>query len=276
MKHLVVIFFALFLASQTPIQAQNSVVYPLESNRLPQENNWSHYTARYNVDVNISDQKISGAMNVRMKRDSIFWFSFSLAIGFQVAKGVLINDTLHVLDLYNKNYYALAVSDAAKYLSIPLGVKHLQNLFIGQPLTDTCSPQPHQNSKYSAATSNGLLCFNTTIPPLLVSNYFAAEANILNPALPDFKQLALAEITNSDKPKEKASVRYKDWTPAKATFNAPNNNSGFSAIPHTIDISTVNAQESAQVQLSLITAGFEPIPSYPFRVGSEYTLKTLK
>lgn len=244
----------------------------IANNLLPQENNWKYYTARYDVDATMGNQSIAGALNVRMKRDSIFWFSFSVAMGIQVAKGMLVNDTLHILDLYNKNYYAFPVKEASAYLSIPLGVQHIQKLFTGQPLAD---------SSNDCSLSNNLLCFKTLANPIQILSHFAntkntvAEIATLNNSVnadvvANFNQLRITEISNPSNPKEKATLYHEDWTKTQSTEN-----SGFGALPYTIKINTINDQDNAQVKLSLINARFDPIPSYPFRVSSEYTKQSL-
>ena len=155
--------FALLAAHVTQAQDNNPQYISLANNQLPQSNNWTYFTGRYDVTVNTGDQQIPATLNLRMKRDSIVWFSISANIGIQiqVAKGIMLRDTLHLADIYHKEYYAIPVAEASKYLSIPLGVQHLQHLFVGQPLVDTCSPQPFNNSNYSVKLLNQLMCYTT-------------------------------------------------------------------------------------------------------------------
>jgi hypothetical protein len=121
--------FALLAATVTQAQDNNPQYISLANNQLPQSNNWTYFTGRYDVTVNTGDQQIPATLNLRMKRDSIVWFSISANMGIQIqiAKGIMLRDTLHLADIHHKEYYAIPVAEASKYLSIPLGMHALHS-----------------------------------------------------------------------------------------------------------------------------------------------------
>lgn len=77
----------------------------------PNQENWNHITASYLVDLNLDGNEMAGKMSIRMRRDSIIWFSISASIGIQIAKGVITQDSLFFLDLYNRQYYPQSSND---------------------------------------------------------------------------------------------------------------------------------------------------------------------
>ncbi len=93
---LAIIFFAQCISAT----AQNEPkTIPATSKFMPCEKpNWDYIAAKYDVDAKMGTQELSGTLSLRMKKDSVLWFSVSVAMGIQVAKGMLVGDTLHVLD----------------------------------------------------------------------------------------------------------------------------------------------------------------------------------
>lgn len=88
--------------SRTSLQAQD-IVY--------NHNNWKHITASYLVDLNLDGNEMAGKMSIRMRKDSIIWFSISASIGIQIAKGIIREDSVFFLDLYNRQYYPQSTKD---------------------------------------------------------------------------------------------------------------------------------------------------------------------
>jgi hypothetical protein len=245
----------------------------LSHNRLPQTQNWSHFSGRYNGKVQMDKQEYPIIINVRMKRDSIVWFTVNFNAGVQipVAKGILLNDTLKLALLQpNKEYYEIPVAEASKYLSMPISVNQLQRLFTGQPLVDTCSPQPLNNSQYSAKHSQDLFCYNTLINGLMIQSKFAATTKPSAVEATAFTQLKETEISSPSNEKDKAILQHTDWVDV-----ATESNNAFSFLPMAIKLKLTSAQDTAQVDLSLTTARYDAIPSYPFKIDETFTRKTL-
>ena len=97
---------------------------------------WEHFSGRYDIDIDLGgEQQYNGVMSFRMKRDSIFWFSISASIGFQIAKGIIKNDTLHALDLLQKNYYRISLKELQSSTQLPAQIGALQRLFSGETLS---------------------------------------------------------------------------------------------------------------------------------------------
>lgn len=253
------------LGTYTFAQAQTVQV---ENNRLPQDNHWTYFTGRYDISIKSGDQVIPATLNLRMKRDSIVWFSVSANMGIQiqVAKGLLLRDTLHLADIYHKEYYVVPVADASRYLSIPVGVKQIQNLFVGQPLVDTCSRQTLPNGPFDAVLSNNLLCYTTQSDPLLIKSHFGAPTLEAS----DLSQLRLTEISSPSNQKDKAAVEHNQWLDVSKESNGD-----FKTLPMELKITATTAQETAQVDLTLTTARYDAIPSYPFKIDDSYKRQTL-
>ena len=278
------IFLAIIFCAQCiSATAQNEPkTIPLTSKFMPCEKpNWDYIAAKYDVDAKMGTQELSGTLSLRMKKDSVLWFSVSVAMGIQVAKGMLVGDTLHLLDLYNKNYYAISVQEVSEKLHTPVGITQLQNLFIGLPLIDTCSPLNQKTDingqAYCAYPSSQGLYFITAFTPYLIKSYFAAQGN----TIPKTAELRATELRHQEKPDDFVSVSYENWLPTTASVANPANPNAIAPIainklPNYISIQSQNAQDSAQIKMWLKNSRFDAIPSFPFNVTSEYTRMSLK
>ena len=242
--------------------------------------NWDYIAAKYDVDAKMGTQELSGTLSLRMKKDSVLWFSVSVAMGIQVAKGMLVGDTLHLLDLYNKNYYAISVQEVSEKLHTPVGITQLQNLFIGLPLIDTCSPLNQKTDingqAYCAYPSSQGLYFITAFTPYLIKSYFATQGN----EIPKTAELRATELRHQEKPDDFVSVSYENWLSTTSVANPANPNAiapiAINKLPNYISIQSKNAQDSAQIKMWLKNSRFDAIPSFPFNVTSEYTRMSLK
>ncbi len=265
------------LGTHTLAQAQTSAKLPLTDNRLPQDNHWTYFTGRY--DVSLSDKNTPPmVLSIRMKRDSIVWFSLSANVGVQipVAKGIIHKDTIKIAinEIPNLNpekvYFEIPMSDALKISPIPLGIKQVQNLFVGQPLVDTCSQNFHPESRYTAEIINNMLCYSALFQGLLIKSNFDnpnADTKAENPA---FTRLRLTEMSNPTVSDGKVSLEHNQWL-----IVSKESNGDFTALPMALKINTTSAQQSAQVDLTLTTARYDTIPSYPFKIDSSYKKQTL-
>ena len=121
-----ILIFIISITTITEIKAQE-----INFNK----DNWSHITASYLVDLNLDGNEMAGKMSIRMRKDSIIWFSISASIGIQIAKGIINKDSLFFLDLYNRHYYAQGIKDLP--IAIPqadsgiYALRFIQGIFTG-------------------------------------------------------------------------------------------------------------------------------------------------
>lgn len=109
------------LISRSSLQAQDMNI---------NQDNWNHITASYLVDLNLDGNEMAGKMSIRMRKDSIIWFSISASIGIQIAKGIIREDSVFFLDLYNRQYYPQSTKDILYDLIgvVPNAVSNIQAL----------------------------------------------------------------------------------------------------------------------------------------------------
>jgi hypothetical protein len=103
---------------------------------LPQ-NTFNYLTTKSKFSFESGSQHIDNtSMNVRIQKDSIIWLSVT-GFGFEVARGLITQDSVRFIDKINKNYYAFSYADLHKKYHFPLNFNLLESLFIGKvPLRD--------------------------------------------------------------------------------------------------------------------------------------------
>ncbi len=202
---------------------------------------WEHFSGRYDIDIDLGgEQQYNGVMSFRMKRDSIFWFSISASIGFQIAKGIIKNDTLHALDLLQKNYYRISLKELQSSTQLPAQIGALQRLFSGETLSQ-------------------LIYFNSA------DSTFRGDASFYPGYEVKFdpNNKVLQNAINDE-----VNGRYL-W--ADYTNRLQVENPKYSVASQT-SLFLKDALKTIRLDVRLKTSSFELIPSYPFNVPNGYTL----
>lgn len=203
--------------------------------------NWEHFSGRYDIDIDLGEgQEYNGVMNFRMKRDSLFWFSISASIGFQIAKGIIKNDTLHALDLLQKNYYRISLKELQASTQLPAQIGALQRLFSGEVLSQLIY---HDNAD---STFHG----DASFYPGYKGKFDNANRVTQNAISDELNQRYL----------------WADYSGRLKTENPQ-----YSVASQT-RIILKDALKTIRLDVRLKTSSFEPIPSYPFNVPNGYTL----
>ncbi len=206
---------------------------------------WTYCTAKYDADIKVESQELSGTVSFRMKKDSIIWFSVSAIMGIQILKGIINRDSAHILDVYNQKYYALSINDLNKLQELPADLSAIQALIVGNSPTYNLVLQDSvlQNNEYSHNWQGSEVPF---------TSYSATTKNKL-----------FTESRFSDKGKmRKLIVSYTDRM-LQSNIAIPRKMS-WSIVEQKSDLNNL------RLDLTLKTARFDAIPSYPFSIPADY------
>ncbi len=202
---------------------------------------WTTFSGRYDIDIDLGEgNSYNGVMSFRMQRDSIFWFSISASIGFQIAKGIIRKDTLHALDLLGKNYYRISLKELQTSTQLPAELGAIQRLFTGEVLTTDILFNPKAYSGISVSDFYYGYSFTCNIDKTLSENILNDEVNNRN-----------------------LNAKYVERMVSKNPQKA---------LATKIRIILKDALKTIQLDVRLKNSSFEDIPSYPFNVPNGYTL----
>lgn len=202
---------------------------------------WEYFSGRLGVDYTDGDgEEMAGSISLRMRKDSVIWFSVSVAMGIQVAKGLITQDTVTILDTYHKEYTRYGIKDLSEALGTEVTLRQLQNIILGNPVFDTMNYQLD-------TISRGWFALNPPVTNLLFTN---ADNNI-----------------DSSFVAEKGTLRqlraFYDGSKSAGSYN----------VAETLWLTAFSDKKNVRFKLSFTTASDAFIPSYPFNIPSDYQKK---
>jgi hypothetical protein len=217
---------------------------PFYNNQL-KNIDWTYCTAKYEADIKVESQDLSGTFSFRMKKDSIIWFSVSAIMGIQILKGIINRDSAHILDLYNQKYYGLSLQDLSRMQELPANISAIQALIMG-----------------NSPTTDLILKDSTLLNNEYTHNWLGNNALFLNYSASS-KNKIFTESRFSDKGKMRKLVI--GYTDRQLIENI--------AIPRKMNWSIIEQKSdlnNLRLDLTLKTARFDAIPSYPFSIPADY------
>ena len=218
---------------------------------------WEYLSARY--DTEISDGKDFNqtiSMNIRMKKDSILWFTASMAF-FKLATGIITKDSIYILDHINSKYFPLST---VNNIGIPLPnlFQNIQELlFIGNPISEI---KTWENNMYR--DSFDYQNRKDSIPSTVY--YFTKRSN----SFIDSQSFSfLTSSTFSDNNLQTLiSFTYPERDDSDIKFPIPKTSKA--------ELQQ-NDQLRGRLKFELRTARFDRITSYPFSIPDGYEKSSL-
>jgi len=97
---------------------------------------WNWLGMKIDTDIKINDESETFTLSVRMRRDSAIWISLSPALGVEIARVMLLKDSVKVISKVplNKFVFEGDYLDLEHLVGIPLNFNSFQDLFSGASL----------------------------------------------------------------------------------------------------------------------------------------------
>ena len=97
--------------------------------------NFETFSAKINTDYQGSDgKKYDVNVFVRMKKDSLIWLSVNGLLGIEGMRVLIDRDSVRILNKLEKEYSVRALDYLQNVAALPLDLRSLQELIIGNPL----------------------------------------------------------------------------------------------------------------------------------------------
>lgn len=113
------------------IQWIAAAVSRMDSNRI----DFRTFSAKVKVDYEGGGgKKYDVTANVRMVKDSAIWIAVNALLGIDAMRVFITKDSVKLLDKINKTYTARSIDYLQEVTSLPLDLKVLQDLIIGNPV----------------------------------------------------------------------------------------------------------------------------------------------
>ena len=93
------------------------------------------FSAKINTDYQGSDgKKYDVNVFIRMRKDSIIWISVNGALGIEGMRVIINRDSVHILNKLDKEYQVRSMDYLQEVAALPLDLRTLQELIIGNPV----------------------------------------------------------------------------------------------------------------------------------------------
>ncbi len=89
--------------------------------------------ARARIKYEDSDMQVGATAYIRVKKDSVIWVSVR-KLGFEVARVLVQQDSVFVLDRLNNEYMKKPISAIKEYIELPANFQMIQALVYGHPV----------------------------------------------------------------------------------------------------------------------------------------------
>ncbi len=189
----------------------------LYSKMLENQMDFKYLNAKFNIEYSQGKKTTGLRGQLRIKKDSITWISFSPALGIEAARVVMTNDSVKFINRLNKTYFTGEYMLLGNILNTTIDYSILQSMIIGNDLTQ------YDVNKYRASIDGGLyritiqerkkikkyLKSNESSPKVLVQNIW------LNPGNFKINKIELKELGGDNK---KLDVLYDDYQEVNGRF----------------------------------------------------------
>ena len=97
-------------------------------------------TLRTKLRYNSGTENLKATANVRIKKDSLIWFSLTPGLGIEAARGLITKDSIILVDKVHKEYTVLQFSDLTKKFNFNMDYHLIESVLLGNmiwPLEET-------------------------------------------------------------------------------------------------------------------------------------------
>lgn len=214
------------------------------------------FSAKFSIDY-IYDKKLTSFKGqIRILKDSIIWLSFSPALGIEMARLKITNDSVFFMNRINKTYLRGDYRFINEYLQTNIDFDILQSFVIGNDF------QFYEKSKFRATIDNNQYKLSTSerrkLKKFVKQDESEAKAYYqeiwLNPETFKINKVNIKEITN-DKKLDAHYSKFKDHEGQLFPFDI---------------IFEITADEKITVEVDYSRIRLDEAMSFPFTIPSKY------
>lgn len=261
---LLVLFLSLFLVScrstrkviKEPIKEYGAdyLFEKLKENELK----FDWFSAKFNLDLVIDKKKNSLSGQIRVRKDSAIWITFSPALGIEMARMIITNDSVKFINRINKTYFMGDENIVNDFLDTNVDFDVIQSILLGNDLTyyeDGKFRASYDSKEYHLVTA-GRQKLKKYVKTQADEERIFIQNILLSPETFKITQMKIKELKKENK---KLDASYSDF-----------NYIGDQLFPHKIFYDLV-ADKNIQVDLKYSKIVINKPQVFPFKVSSKYT-----
>lgn len=225
----------------------------LKSNELQ----FNYFNAKFNLDYINNKKKTTFKGQIRIKKDSLIWISFSPALGIEAARMLISNDSVKFINRLNKTFFVGDYQYLNDFLDTNIDYDILQAIIIGNDLSH------YENGKFRATIDNRLYKLSTAARSKLKKYIRKNELEPkvffqhiwLNPDNFKISQLSLKEIKRENK---KLQANYSKFVAIESQL-----------VPKNVNFD-LQAESKIKVSIVYSKIAIDKKLNFPFSVSKKY------
>lgn len=160
-----------------------------------EEIDFDYFLTKTKVRYSEGDKQVNGNANIRIRKDSLIWFSVSPSIGLEATRVMITKDTAIVINRMDKEYYIFNFDEISRYFNFKIDYDLIQSILLGnlaRPI-DNRTQIAKENNYYMIKQKSG---------PLDIQSY----------VLVDNKKIETVLI-NEDRTSNFMTLKYSEFEP---------------------------------------------------------------
>lgn len=216
------------------------------------------FSAKFNLDLVIDKKKNSLSGQIRVRKDSVIWVSFSPALGIEMARLIITTDSVKFINRINKTYFIGDENIVNDFLDTNVDFDVIQSILLGNDLTyyeDGKFRATYDSKEYHLVTA-GRQKLKKHVKNQADAERIFIQNIFLNPETFKITQMKIKELKKENK---KLDATYSDF-----------NHVDDQLFPHRIFYDLV-ANKNVQVGLKYSKIVIDKSLVFPFKISSKYT-----
>lgn len=238
-----------------PIKEEGAdyVLSKLKENELKFE--W--FSAKFSLDLVLNKKKNSFRGQIRMRKDSAIWISFSPALGIEMARLLITTDSIKFINRINKSYFDGDYQFVNTFLGTNVDFDVLQSILLGNDLTyydDSKFRVSYDSREYHLVTAG-----RSKLKKYVKTQEDAERAYIqniyLNPETFKITKMKIKELTKESK---KLDAFYDDFQDIDGQL-----------FPYHL-MFDITAEKPVEVDVFYSKTDLTSAQEFPFKISSKY------
>lgn len=95
------------------------------------EVDFEYFQSKAKIDYNDGTNQFSSPMTIRIRKDSVIWISVNPALGIEVVRALITQDSVFVIDKIHNHYYARGLDYIKANFGVELSFQMIQSALLG-------------------------------------------------------------------------------------------------------------------------------------------------
>ena len=95
---------------------------------------FKYLSTRSKVNFDDGKQRIAANANIRIRKDSLIWFSITPGFGIEAARGLVTRDSIFLINKLQREYHAYSFAELSRRMNVVVDYDILEAALLGDPI----------------------------------------------------------------------------------------------------------------------------------------------